>query len=48
MTKTEISLVLVAALAKAERNKDGHPRKRFSLVEQATAEVQAGMAAARQ
>ncbi len=36
-----------AALAKAERNKDGHREKALQLVEQAIAEVQAGMAAAR-
>ncbi len=36
-----------AALAKAEPNKDGHREKALQLVEQAIAEVQAGMAAAR-
>jgi len=35
------------ALAKAERNKDGHREKAIQLVEQAIAEVEAGVAAAR-
>ena len=35
------------ALAKAERNKNGHREKALHLVEQAIAEVEAGMAAAR-
>ncbi len=36
-----------AALAQAERNKEGHRQKALQLVEQAIAEVEAGMAAAR-
>ncbi|MGH8093577.1 MAG: hypothetical protein ACREIF_08900 [Chthoniobacterales bacterium] len=36
-----------AALARAEHNKEGHRDRAIQLVEQAIAEVEAGMAAAR-